>query len=202
YHFQSENIQDLLDLQYELLKYRLCDELVILNNMNLACLLKHDQQEISELVRNLDKWNLIFVISGRGPLAKDKISYLEGDIDDIRAELGLKFSEPKVEISHKQILQFFRESSVKPWRIRLKGAYQDILFLTSFEKIPKFISLMEANYKKDFGIYIQPINQGTSYHFEFDLYYDPEDIDNINVIKEKILGVGIQLMDNGAFFDQ
>ena len=202
YHFQSENIQDLLDLQYELLKYRLCDELVILNNMNLACLLKHTQQEISELVRNLDKWNLIFVISGRGPLAKDKISYLEGDIDDIRAELGLKFSEPNVEISHKQILQFFSEPCVKPWRIRLRGAYQDILFLTSFEKIPKFISLMEANYKKDFGIYIQPINQGTSYHVEFDLYYDPEDNNNINVIKEKILGVGIQLMDNGAFFSR
>ena len=202
YHFQSENIQDLLDFQYELLKYRLCDELFILNNTNLACLLKRDQQEISDLAENLKKWNLIFIISGRGPLANDKISYLEGDIDDINTELGLNFSEPKVEISDKEILHFLKEPSEKPWRMKLKGVYQDILFLTSFEKIPKFISLIESNYKKDFGIYIQPINQGTSYHVEFDSYYQPKDVNNIDAIKEKILRVGIQLMDEGAFFSR
>ncbi|MHA2288667.1 MAG: FAD-binding oxidoreductase, partial [Promethearchaeota archaeon] len=36
YHLQSDNIQSLLDLQYELLKYRLCDELFILNNISLG----------------------------------------------------------------------------------------------------------------------------------------------------------------------
>ncbi len=202
YHLQSDNIQDLLDLQYELLKYRLCDELLILNNKNLACLLKENQQEISQLVGNLEKWNLIFIISGRGPLANDKISYLEGDIDEIRAELGLNFSEPNVEISDKEILHFLYEPCEKPWRMRLKGAYQDIFFLTSFEKIPKFISLMETKFEKDLGIYIQPINQGTSYHIEFDLHYDPEDINEVNAIKEKNRGIRAQLMDIGAFFSR
>ena len=202
YHFQSDNIQNLLDLQYELLKYRLCDELVILNNINLACLLKHNQQEISELVGNLEKYNLIFIVSGRGPLSKDKISYLEGDIDEIKAELSLNFSEPNVEISEKEILHFLNEPCEKPWRMRSKGAYQDILFLTSFEKIPKFISLMEANYEKEFGIYIQPINQGTSYHIEFDLHYEPENDNVVKTIKEKILDIGNRLMDSGAFFSR
>ncbi|MHA1507468.1 MAG: FAD-binding oxidoreductase [Promethearchaeota archaeon] len=202
FHFQSENIQDILDFQYELLKYRLCDELVILNNLNLASLLKQNPQEISELVGTLRKWNLIYIISGRGPLAKERISYLEGDIEEIRAELGIKFSEPVVEISDKEILHFLNEPCEKPWRMRFKGAYQDIFFLTNFEKIPKFISLMDDIYKKDFGIYIQPINQGTSYHLEFDIYYEPESNNAVKTIKEKILEVGNQLIDNGAFFSR
>ena len=202
YHFQSDNIQELLDLQYELLKYRLCDELFILNNINLACLLKQNPQEISELIGNLKKWNLIYIISGRGLLASDKISYLEGDIEEIRAELGINFPEPKVKITDKEILHFLNEPCEKPWRMRLKGAYQDIFFLTSFEKIPKFISLMDANYKKDLGIYIQPINQGTSYHIEFDLHYEPEKANVVRTIKEKVIEVGNQLMDNGAFFSR
>ena len=202
YHFQSDNIQELLDLQYELLKYRLCDELFILNNINLACLLKQNPQEISELIGNLKKWNLIYIISGRGLLASDKISYLEGDIEEIRAELGINFPEPKVKITDKEILHFLNEPCEKPWRMRLKGAYQEIFFLTSFEKIPKFISLMDANYKKDLGIYIQPINQGTSYHIEFDLHYEPEKANVVRTIKEKVIEVVNQLMDNGAFFSR
>ena len=202
YHFQSDDLQTLLDLQYELLKYRLCDELFILNNINLACLLKQDSQEISELIGTLKKWNLIYIISGRGPLAKDRISYLEGDIEEIRAELDIKFAEPEVEISDREILHFLNEPCEKPWRMRLKGAYQDIFFLTGFEKIPKFISMMETNYKEDFGIYIQPINQGTSYHIEFDSFYEPKDESVVKTIKDTILGVGNQLMDNGAFFSR
>ena len=34
YHLQSDKLQELLDVQYELLKYRLCDELFILNDLN------------------------------------------------------------------------------------------------------------------------------------------------------------------------
>ena len=202
YHFQSDDLQTLLDLQYELLKYRLCDELFILNNINLACLLKQNSREISELVGTLKKWNLIYIISGRGPLAKDRISYLEGDIEEIRAELDINFTEPEVEISDREILHFLNEPSEKPWRMRFKGAYQDIFFLTSFEKIPKFISLMNTNYKKDFGVYIQPINQGTSYHIEFDLYYEPESDNVVKTIKKNILEIGNHLLDNGAFFSR
>ena len=107
-----------------------------------------------------------------------------------------------MEISDKEILHFLYEPCEKPWRMRLKGAYQDIFFLTSFEKIPKFISLMETKFEKDLGIYIQPINQGTSYHIEFDLHYDPEDINEVNAIKEKNRGIRAQLMDIGAFFSR
>jgi len=202
YHYQSDNIQELLDLQYELLKYRLCDELFILNDINLACLLKQEPQEISELEGNLGKWNLIFVISGRGLLAMDKISYLEGDINDIRTELGSSFSEPNMEIPDKEILHFLNEPCEKPWRMGLKGAYQDIFSLTSFDQISRFISLVETNNEKNLGIYIQPINQGTSYHLEFDFYYEPEDNNRVSALQEKVMEISTLLLENGAFFSR
>lgn len=202
YHYQSDDIQDLLDLQYELLKYRLCDELFILNNLNLACLLKKEPREISELVGKLRMWNLIFIVSGRGSLAKDKISYLEGDIEDIKTELGSSFSESKSNISDKEILSIINEPCERPWRMRLKGAYQDIFFLTSFNQISKFISLMETNNEKNLGIYIQPINQGTSYHLEFDFFYEPEGLNRVTTLKEKIMEINTLLLENGAFFSR
>ncbi|MFX1449017.1 MAG: FAD-binding oxidoreductase, partial [Promethearchaeota archaeon] len=150
FHYQSNDIQGLLDLQYKLLKYRMCDELFILNNINLACLLKKKQQEISNLAKNLAKWNLIYVISGKGSLAEDKISYLEQDIDDIRTEISSNFA--KGEISDTKIIRFLNEPCEKPWKLRLTGAFQDIFFLTTYEKIPKFISLIETSINKEFGI--------------------------------------------------
>jgi hypothetical protein len=202
YHIQSKNIQDVLDFQYELLKFRLCDELLILNNLNLACLLKNRSNEILELSENLGKWNLIFVISGRGPLANDKISYLEGDVDEIRAGISNKLQNSDTVISDREILNTLSEPCDFPWRARFKGAYQDIFFLTSFEKISKFISMIEAQYAKDLGVYIQPINQGTAYHVEFDINYDPEDQKVINRVKEKTLDLSLQLIESGAFFSR
>jgi len=55
---------------------------------------------------------------------------------------------------------------------------------------------------KDLGIYIQPINQGTAYHCEFDLYYDPNDTNLSTNLKNIFLEISRNLMDNGAFFNR
>jgi len=202
YHFQSDNIEELLDFQYELLKYRLCDELFILNNLNLACLIREDPSEILHLANSLAKWNLIFVISGRDKLANDKIVYLEGDILDIIKAKELKLSRNKSEINEIDILNFLNQADVNPWRLRLNGGYQDIFFISNYEKISKFIESVEEQITNNLGIYIQPINQGTSYHCEFDIYYDPNDIEEILNVKETFIKISIDLMNSGAFFNR
>jgi hypothetical protein len=202
YHLQSENIQDLLNVQYQLLKFRLCDELFILNNLNLACILKTEPGEIAKLSRDLSKWNLIFIISGRGSLANDKISYLEAEIEELNENLNNKSSIIKEEKYEEEILNHLNNSCDIPWRSKLKGAYQDIFFLTSFEKIPQFFSLIDSQSFENLGIYIQPINQGTSYHFEFDVYYQAGELVEKNVTLKKIFELNSQLMENGAFFSR
>ncbi|MFX0070785.1 MAG: FAD-binding oxidoreductase [Candidatus Hermodarchaeota archaeon] len=202
YHLQSNNIQELLDVQYELLKYRLCDELLILSNLNLACLLKQNSQEIIKISENLSEWNLIFVIAGRGKLAQDKLSYLQGDIDDIITKLGFDFSKSNLIIPDNDLLNVLSRSSKDPWKMRFMGAHQDIFFLTRFERIIEYISLMQNQFKNKLGVYIQALNQGTSYHCEFNIYYDPDDNMVVNTVKEKFMDISTHLMDKGAFFSR
>ena len=202
FHLQSDTIPELLDLQHELIKYRLCDELLILNNLNLASLVKKNSQEIFELAKKIKKWNLIYIIAGRGKLAADKISYLEGDIKETIDGLGLNGLITESTISDNEIIQVLSQATYDPWRLRLRGGYQDVFFITSFEKITEFVSFVEKEVSQDLGIYIQPINQGTSYHCEFDIYYDPSSEEEKMNIKEKFLKISTKLMDSGAFFNR
>ncbi|MFX1275592.1 MAG: FAD-binding oxidoreductase [Promethearchaeota archaeon] len=202
FHIQSDKIEDLLNFQQKLLKYRLCDELLVLNDLNLASLIRQDSEKILDLANELNEWNLIYVISGRGELANDRISYLEGDINDIIEEESLISLKSSKTLISADILKFLTEASNNPWRMRLRGGSQNIFFISNYNNIPKFISLVKKQVSNDLGIYIQPINQGTSYHCEFNLFYNPEEYARSQDFKERYMGISKELMDNGAFFNR
>lgn len=202
FHLQSNNLQELLDFQYELIKYRLCDEMFILNDLNLACLTKETEQEIYDRSKNLKKWNLIYVLAGRAKLSSDKIAYLTADIDDIIKERNLDELKRESPIEDSEILTVINQASVSDWRYRLKGGYQDIFFISNIDRIPEFVNIVEKDISQDLGIYVQAINQGTSYHCEFDLFYDPGSEDEMNRLKDKFLDISVKLMDAGAFFNR
>ncbi|MFW9939564.1 MAG: FAD-binding oxidoreductase [Candidatus Thorarchaeota archaeon] len=201
-HFQTENIQDLLDLQHELLKFRLGNELLILNNINLACLVKQLPEDIEELSSSLASWNLILILSGRGKLAGERIAYQEGDLGDIISDLKLEHLGKESVVNDSEIIYALNNSTSYPWRKRLKGSFQDIFFITNLEKISEYISLVEREVSEDLGIYIQAINQGTSYHCEFDIYYNHEDEEVQKSVNKKYMNLSIKLMDKGAFFNR
>ncbi|MFX1281068.1 MAG: FAD-binding oxidoreductase [Promethearchaeota archaeon] len=198
-HLQSENLQDLLTLQQQLLKYRLGDELLILNNINLACLLRMQPQDIKEFSKSLDKWNLILILAGQGTLAEDKIKYQEGDFNEILRNLNLDHLKRESVINEDEILKALNCSTQHPWRTRLKESFQDIFFITNYEKIIDFIAMVENEISNDLGIYIQAINQGTSYHCEFNIFYNLRDK---GIINKKFMELSIKLMDKGAFFNR
>ena len=202
FQFHSQNLKELLKVQHFLLKYRLCDELFILNDLNLACLLKKDLDEILKLCKNLSKWNLIFILSGRGELARDRIAFQEGDINELIEENGLtEFKRNKL-IHDEEILRAVSMATEHPWRMRLKGGFQDIFFITNYHRILKYFSLLESRISEDVGVYIQPINQGTAYHCEFDIYYDRTDNEIEKKVKKEYLDLSLKLMDEGAFFNR
>ena len=201
-HLQSDNLQDLLKLQQLLLKYRLTNELLILNNINLACLIRQLPEDIKELSKKLTNWNLIYILGGRGELANDKIFYQEGDIDDIITDLKLNHLKKESPITDKEIINALNNSTTHPWRKRLTNDFQDIFFITNFEKITKYISLVDHEIQENLGIYIQAINQGTSYHCEFDIYYDHQDPKAVKEVRAKFLSLSVKLMDEGAFFNR
>jgi len=202
FHYHTNNIEELLDFQQKLVKYRLCDETFILNNKNLACLVKNTRNEIEDLANSLLKWNLIYILAGRGDLTNDKLNYLEGDIKDLIRDSNLEHLESSNLIDRNEILNCVNSYTSEPWRKRYKGSYQDIFFISNFENISNYIKKVEGKYPENLGIYIQPINQGTSYHCEFDLYYDSKKEKETNELQGKFIEISIDLMDSGAFFNR
>ena len=94
------------------------------------------------------------------------------------------------------------------WKLRHKGACEDIFFLTIYDKLQSQIGAMNelterAGYPaSDMGVYIQPIVQGTSYHCEFNLFYDAGNPRELNRVKELSVSAVRKLMSRGAFFSR
>jgi FAD/FMN-containing dehydrogenase len=62
--------------------------------------------------------------------------------------------------------------------------------------------MVEAKFKNDLGVYIQAINQGTAYYCEFDLFYNPNDKEATEKIKNKFIEISNDLINSGAFFNR
>jgi hypothetical protein len=65
----------------------------------------------------------------------------------------------------------------------------------------RIVDQYEMN-SSDLGIYIQPIVQGTSYHCEFNLFYDPNNMGEREKVKNLADRAVIELMNEGAFFSR
>ena len=92
-------------------------------------------------------------------------------------------------------------------RLRLKGGFHDIFFLTTLDKTPGFITAMSdlaqrSKYPvEDIGVYIQAIVQGTSCHCEFNLYYDPDKPAELDGARQLVSeGAGADVKDGGLLF--
>jgi FAD/FMN-containing dehydrogenase len=60
-----------------------------------------------------------------------------------------------------------------------------------------------AAYPNDeLGIYLQPIVQGVNCHCEFNLYYDPQNPDELARVRELTLDATKRLVAKGAFFSR
>lgn len=207
FFLQSSKL-DFLDFLYDLLKYRMPDELFIVNNVNLAALIEEEPKKIQNLANSLPEWNVIIDLSGRGEFANDRIEYLEADMLDIAEKFSIKVLPELEGISNDQIIEILTKSCKNYWKLRAKSGCQDIFFVTTLDKTPKFVAETKKFLKdrkfsfEDLGVYIQPMTQGCNCHCEFDLYYDPTNKDVTNKVKKIFSELSIKLMDIGAFFNR
>jgi len=207
-YLQSENLEELFDFTYILLKRRFGDELFIVNALNLATLLNTDPETIRTMRSELLPWTLLIGLAGRGTLGQDKITFLEAELAEIAEAQGVELLNEIGKISNSDVINLFDGYTNNPWRLRYLGGCQDIFFITTLDKTPKFVNILkiiaeEMQYPfENIGIYIQPLVQGCNCHCEFDIYYDPthtQEKENAKTLFEK---ASIALMENGAFFSR
>ena len=206
----SSNLDTLLELTSWLIRLRMVNECFILNNTNLAAIFaKKWPADYQNLKDTLPAWTLFYTVAGYEYFPEERVSSYIKDITDITQRLGVEAVKAAGGISANEILKAVQQPSEEPyWKLRYKGACQDIFFLTINDKLEGQIEVMndladKAGYPaSDMGIYIQPIVQGTGCHCEFNLFYDPANPSELNRVKELSASATKNLMAKGAFFSR
>jgi FAD/FMN-containing dehydrogenase len=205
----SAGIEPLIDLSYKFLKFRFGGSLFMLNGLNLACLLGNGLQEIQELRNILPPWILFSSFEGYGILPEDKVEFEESDFRAMAQSCHLQPEATIPGAIAEEMLQLLSQPSPEHyWKMRSKGGFQDLFFLTTLDKTPGFISALSDLAQQhsfpieNLGVYIQPIVQGTSCHCEFNLYYDPTQSTELEATKRFITQGSEEIAKMGGFFSR
>jgi FAD/FMN-containing dehydrogenase len=206
----SSNLDMLLELTSWLIRLRMVNECFILNNANLAAIMaKKWPGDYQSLKAALPAWVLFYNVAGYEYFPEERVSsYIKG-ITDITQRLGVEAEKAVGGVSANELLKVVQRPSGEPyWKLRYKGACEDVFFLTIYDKLEGQIGVMydlaeKAGYPtSDLGVYIQPTVQGTGYHCEFNLFYDPGNASEIDRVRELSVSATRGLLASGAFFSR
>jgi len=206
----SSNLGTLLDMTSWLIRLRMVNECFILNNTNLAAIMaKKWPGDYQNLRDSLPPWVLFYTVAGYEYFPEERVSSHIKGITDITRRLGVEAVKAAGGVSANEILKVVQRPSGEPyWKLRYKGACEDIFFLTINDKLEGQIGVMndlaeKAGYPtSDVGVYIQPIVQGTGCHCEFNLFYNRGNPGELNRIKELSTIAIKNLMAKNAFFSR
>jgi FAD/FMN-containing dehydrogenase len=209
YFVASQKPESLINHAYSILKIRFGDELFLLNNFNLAMMLGKDAGQINELAAQLPHWMLIVGIAGRDTLPEERVAYQEKDISEMAQKEGLQLMPAVPGASGDEVLKAVLNQSPDPyWKLRYKGAFQDIFFLTTLEKTPEFVKTI-YNVSESFGyptseigMYIQPVHQGASCHCEFNFAFDRNNPKEVEMMKKLYVRASEELLQQGAYYSR
>jgi hypothetical protein len=206
----SSNLDSLLEMANWLVRLRMVNECFILNSTNLAAIFaKRWPKDYQSIKDALPPWILFYNLAGYEYYPEDRINSYITDINEMTQRLGVEPVKAAGEVSANEILKAVQQPSAEPyWKLRYKGACEDIYFLTIHDKVENLIGVMndqadKAGYaSSDLGIYIQPIVQGTGYHCEFNLFYDPDNSSDCARAKGLSAAATRGLLAHGAFFSR
>jgi FAD/FMN-containing dehydrogenase len=206
----SSELDTLLELASWLIRLRMVNECFILNNTSLAAIFaKKWPRDYQTIKDTLPAWILFYNLAGYEYYPEERISSYITDINEITQRLGVEAVKAAGEVSANEILKAVQQPCPEPyWKLRYKGACEDIYLLTIHDKLEGIIGAMndlaeKAGYpSSDMGIYIQPIAQGTGYHCEFNLFYDPANSSELKRVKTLSAAAVKELMAKGAFFSR
>lgn len=209
FFIHSEKLDDLIDFAYKVLRSRYGYELFVLNSMALAAIMGNSSGQIEELSVRLPRWTLILGIAGLQRLPHERVKVQEKDIKDMARQLGRELVSEVPGVDDGHLCQILGKPSADPyWKLRYKGGYHDIFFLTTLNRTPEFVDAMyslsnEAGYTaSDVGVYLQPVMQGVACHCEFILPFAPGDKQTLSKVQRLVSEGARALMEQGGFFSR
>jgi FAD/FMN-containing dehydrogenase len=206
----SSRLEPLLEMAGWLIRLRTVNECFVLSSTDLAALFAEEwPADYSRLKADLPAWILFYVVAGYEFFPEERVGTYLDEITTITMRLGVAPAGSVAGLSARDILKTVQRPSQEPyWKLRPKGSCEDVFFLTTQERIPGLVEIVQgvaasAGYPAtDLGVYVQPIVQGTSYHVEFNLFYDPANAGEAERVRTLSLAATKALLDAGAFFSR
>lgn len=203
-----------IEFLYRILRLRIGQECLLLNNVDLAAIVAEDGGEDFEKVRaSLPPWTLILVLSGLARRPEEKIAYEEKALSETTKnefrEISLVENLPGLPAFGKRLLEMLRTPWPKHgpyWKNRRKGACQSLFFITKPVLAPNLIQKVgevaaEHGFpKSEVGGYLQPIEHNRACHLEFNFFYDPSSREEIERTRRLYRTAALALLKEGALF--
>jgi hypothetical protein len=209
YFVSAKNPVKLIDFSYRALKPRLADEFFIVSSYSLASMISDQPDTINKTASSQAPFTLIYSISGHFYSPEKRVAYQEHDLAEIAKTTGVEIMRKVPGCSADKMSELIANPCPEPYfKLRPKGAFLDIFFLTTLDRVASFVSVMKAscvnhNYPcEELGLYIQPIQQGRTCHVEFTLYYDPADKKDTDRAYKIFSEANFSLSNAGAFYSR
>jgi FAD/FMN-containing dehydrogenase len=210
-----ENLEDAVQLVYNVQRRMIGEECLILNDTNLASILaKKWPQDFNNLKKILPPWTVILVSGGGWRRPEEKIEYEEDGLREAAAELHipeLPTSLPGLPGLEKELPGIFRTAWPEKktyWKFASHGSCQDIFFQTTLDRSPEFVRAINQVAARhgycldDIGFYVQPLEYGRACHFEGNFSYDPGNADDVAMMGKIYLEAAETIMDMGGYFSR
>jgi FAD/FMN-containing dehydrogenase len=206
----SANLADLLWFSHRLVRNRWADDCLLLNNVNLARIMSGDLAcDHEDLRASLPRWILFYTISGTRYLAEEKVRYLQSDIAELAASLGVAPVRSLSEVDAYDLMNVLHYPPGEGhWKSRSGVACKDVFFISVQEKLGELIDAMmslasDSGYAStNVGVYLQPIVQAVNYHCEFNVFFDRDNPAGRAAAATLFEAASRRLADCGAFFSR
>ena len=203
-----QKLEDLIDPIYKIQRRMIGYECFILNNLDIASIIAKKPGDIETIKGQLPPWVMSICLGGLELFPEERIEYEEEVLMEIASDFKFtvqsSFSDfPGIE---KDILKMLGEPWKEDpyWKFRYKGRSCDLIFLTTFDKVPEFtnavFNLSENNgYPiNDIGVYLQPMEYGRVCHVEYSFHYDPNSQKDVENIRNLYLKAGELIVSMGG----
>jgi len=203
-----------MDFLYRILPRRIGQEVLLLNNVDLAAILAEDWPgDFNKLKAALPPWTLILVISGLLRRPEEKIAYEEAFLAQVMRDefstIRLAENLPGFSGLRTKVMSILRNpwpADVPHWKNRVKGACQSLFFHTRPVRTQSFVTKVQEISARfgypvnDIGIYIQPLEHNRACRPEFTFFYDPKDETETATVRALYREAAIELLKDGAVF--
>ncbi|MCF8061693.1 MAG: FAD-binding oxidoreductase [Deltaproteobacteria bacterium] len=209
-----DDLDRAMEFLHRILPRRIGQEVVLLNNVDLAAMLADDgPEDFERLKEQLPPWTLILVVSGLLRRPEEKIAYEENFLAEVLknefSDVRLGENLPGFPGLTKKTLPMLREPwpAGKPhWKLRVRGGCQSLQFHTRPMKAQLFVDIVEELAPRygypinDIGMYIQPIEHNRACRPEFNFFYDPGDPEEVEAVRALYKEAVTLMLNEGAVF--